>query len=631
MLVLDNISVRVAGRLLIENAAVRVPPRGRVGLVGRNGVGKSTLVGAIVGDVALEAGDIQLPARTRIGCLAQEAPDGPQSLIEVVLAADAERAALMAEAATASEPERISDIQTRLTDIDAHAAPARAAAILAGLGFSHAQQSRPCAEFSGGWRMRVALAATLFARPDLLLLDEPTNYLDFEGTLWLKEHLSRYPHTMIIISHDRDLLDVAVDHILHLDQGRLALYRGNYAAFERQRRERLVLDQKLAAKEEARRKHMQAFVDRFRATASKARQAQSRLKLLARLEPAVANVTQEVREFVFAAPARALSPPIIALDEADVGYVSGQPVLRNLSLSIGNDDRIALLGANGNGKSTLVKLISGRMAATGGRVTRAAGLKIAYFAQHQLDELDPDASVYAHLRRLMPASPQAMVRARAGALGFSGESADTPVAKLSGGEKARLLLGLATFDAPHLIILDEPTNHLDIDSRAALVEAINAFAGAVIIVSHDRHLVEACAERLWLVADAAVTPFDGDLDDYRRLVLDARRKSDSGAARAAGATAIVGSPAKRRRGAAGKRAELAPLRGRVAAAEAEVARITSRLAQIDAALANPAAYAGDAFRGTALAIERSAAVANLAQAEEQWLALMGEYERASAS
>lgn len=334
---------------------------------------------------------------------------------------------------------------------------------------------------------------------------------------------------------------------------------------------------------------------------------------------------------MFAAPARALSPPIIALDEADVGYVSGQPVLRNLSLSIGNDDRIALLGANGNGKSTLVKLISGRMAATGGRVTRAAGLKIAYFAQHQLDELDPDASVYAHLRRLMPASPQAMVRARAGALGFSGESADTPVAKLSGGEKARLLLGLATFDAPHLIILDEPTNHLDIDSRAALVEAINAFAGAVIIVSHDRHLVEACAERLWLVADAAVTPFDGDLDDYRRLVLDARRKSDSGAARAAGATAIVGSPAKRRRGAAGKRAELAPLRGRVAAAEAEVARITSRLAQIDAALANPAAYAGDAFRGTALAIERSAAVANLAQAEEQWLALMGEYERASAS
>src|SRR5262247_1990635 len=519
MLVIDDVTLRVAGKLLLEDASARIPDGARVGLVGRNGVGKTTLFRAIAGDMPIEHGEIALPSRARIGRLAQEAPDGPESLIEVVLKADPERNALLAEAETATDPHRIAEIQTRLADIGAHSAPARAAEILSGLGFSHEDQQRPCAEFSGGWRMRVALAATLFAEPDLLLLDEPTNYLDLEGTLWLEEHIARYPRTVIVISHDRDLLDKAIDTILHIDAGKLTVYRGDYSSFERQRRERQALDLKLAKAQEAQRKRLMAFVDRFRAKATKARQAQSRLKLLAKLEPITARVADEVREFDFAAPEKALSPPIVALDDVSVGYEEDRPVLRRLSLSIDSDDRIALLGANGNGKSTLVKLVAGRLAPMRGKFTRAERLKVAYFAQHQLDELDPGASAYLHLRRLMPDAAEPRVRARAGAIGFPGEMGDTAVGKLSGGEKSRLLLGLATFEGAHLIILDEPTNHLDIDSRAALIEAINAYPGAVILVSHDRYLIEACADRLWLVAAGTVAPYEGDLEEYRRLIL----------------------------------------------------------------------------------------------------------------
>ena len=511
MLSITDISVRVAGRLLIDNSSVQIVPGARVGFVGRNGVGKSTLFHAIRGDLPVESGSITLPPRWRIGSLAQEAPDGPEPLIGIVLAADRERAALLAEAETATDAHRIAEIQTRLADIGAHAAPARAASILAGLGFSTTDQQRPCAEFSGGWRMRVALAATLFAEPDLLLLDEPTNYLDLEGTLWLQDHLAHYPATLIVISHDRDLLDNAVDHIMSLEGSKLELYRGGYSAFERQRRERTLLDQKLIKKQEAQRKHLQAFVDRFRAKATKARQAQSRLKMLAKLEPIAALVTEQVRPIHIPAPAKLLSPPIIATDDVDVGYEPGHPVLSGLSLRIDNDDRIALLGANG--KSTLVKLLAERLPPEHGTVTRAAGLRVAYFAQHQLDELEADASPYDHVRRLMPDAPEAKVRARVGAIGFSGPAGNTKVEKLSGGEKARLLLGLATFNAPHLVILDEPTNHLDIDSRAALIEALNDFSGAVMLVSHDRYLLEACADRLWLVQDGTAKPFDGDLDD----------------------------------------------------------------------------------------------------------------------
>jgi ATP-binding cassette subfamily F protein 3 len=628
MLIVDELSIRVAGRLLLDHASARIPAGARIGLVGRNGSGKTTLFGVIAGEVAAEHGAVTLPQRWRIGRLAQEAPNGPESLLEVVLKADTERATLLAEAEIARDPHRIAEIQTRLADIGAHGAPARAGAILSGLGFSATDQARACAEFSGGWRMRVALAATLFAEPDLLLLDEPTNYLDLEGTLWLQQHLARYPHTLIVISHDRDLLDHSVAQILSLEDCKLGLYRGGYSAFERARAERQTLDQKLVRKQEAQRKHLQAFVDRFRAKATKARQAQSRLKMLAKLEPIATLVSEEVRPIVIPPPHRPLSPPIVAVDDVAVGYEPDRPVLRRLTLRIDDDDRIALIGANGNGKSTLVKLLAGRLAPLEGRITRAERMKIAYFAQHQLDELAPEASAYDHIRRLMPDAPEARVRGCAGGFGFSGAAANTPVASLSGGEKARLLLGLATFGGPNLVILDEPTNHLDIDSRAALIEAINDYAGAVILVSHDRYLLDACADRLWLVADGCVNPFDGNLDDYQRWVL-----SDRGASGADAHDMDTAPRRKRndiRRAAADRRAQSAPLRQRMARAEAEVARLTREIAQLDATLADGALFARDPAKAAALLKSRAATADTLAQAEDEWLAAGVELQRHTA-
>lgn len=615
MLAITDLSIRLAGRLLIDQSSVQITPGSRVGMVGRNGTGKSTLFKVIRGELAAEHGAVTLPPRWRVGSLAQEAPNGPESLISVVLKADLERDALLHEAESATDPHRIAEIQTRLVDIDAHSAPSRAAAILSGLGFSAADQLRPCAEFSGGWRMRVALAATLFAAPDLLLLDEPTNYLDLEGTLWLEDHLAHYPRTVIVISHDRDLLESSVDQILHLERGKLTLYKGTYSSFEEQRAMREMLDAKQVKRQEAERARLQAFVDRFKAKASKARQAQSRVKMLERLKPITALVTEDVREISFPAPEKILSPPIIAVDNAAVGYDPAAPVLNRVTLRIDNDDRIALLGANGNGKSTLVKLLAGRLAPFSGRVTRADKLSIAYFAQHQLDELNEDASAYGHVRKLMGDAPEAKVRARAGAIGFSGKAADTKVGKLSGGEKARLLLGLATFFGPNMIILDEPTNHLDIDSRAALAEAINEFPGAVIMVSHDRYLIEACADRLWIVADRTVTNYDGDLDEYRRLVLSARNAE-----------------APRERSAASEKPQRpksdnrGSLRKRIAEAEAEIARVGDIIAKIDAALALPDIFTRDPKQAAQLSKARANAADALARAEEQWLEASAQFD-----
>jgi ATP-binding cassette subfamily F protein 3 len=623
MLVIDDLTVRIAGRPLLENASARIVPGARVGLVGRNGAGKSTLFNIITGDIGAEQGTIEYPPRWRLGRLAQEAPNGPESLLEVVLKAHTERNALLAEAETAHDPHRIAEIQTRLVDIGAHAAPARAAAILSGLGFSIADQARPCSEFSGGWRMRVALAATLFAEPDLLLLDEPTNYLDLEGTLWLQDHLASYPSTMIIISHDRDLLDNAVNQILSLENKQLTLYRGGYSDFERLRRERMLLDQKMVKKQEAQRKHMQAFVDRFRAKATKARQAQSRLKMLAKMEPIAALVSEEVRPIHFPAPHKLLSPPIIATDEVAVGY-DDRAVLSGLSLRIDNDDRIALLGANGNGKSTLVKLLAGRLAPMHGTITRAATLTVGYFAQHQLDELDPDASPYDHVRALMPDAPEAKVRGRVGAIGFSGLAANNAVKTLSGGEKSRLMLGLATFAAPQLIILDEPTNHLDIDSRAALIEAINDYPGAVILVSHDRYLLEACADRLWLVQGGKVAPFDGDLDDYRRMVLSGEDQGVTVGSKSSPRS----DPSEVRRAAADKRAQTAPLRKRISQAEVLIAQLTRQLHKLDTTLGDGALFASDPARAAELSKTRAQVVAAIAKAEEEWLAASAALETA---
>ena len=622
MLSLTDISIRIAGRLLIDRSSIQITPGSRVGFVGRNGTGKSTLFRAIRGEVPTETGTIALPPRWRVGSLAQEAPDGPDSLIEVVLRADTERDALLREADIAQDPHRIAEIQTRLVDIDAHSAPSRAAAILSGLGFPAADQLRPCQEFSGGWRMRVALAATLFAAPDLLLLDEPTNYLDLEGTLWLEDHLANYPRTVIVISHDRDLLETSVDQILHLDRGKLTLYKGSYSSFEDQRAAREMLDARHARRQAEERKRLQDFVDRFKAKASKARQAQSRVKMLEKMKPVAALVTQDVREIQFPTPEKTLSPPILASDGVVVGYDPAAPVLNRVTLRIDDDDRIALLGANGNGKSTLVKLLAGKLAPFAGKVVRADKLSVGYFAQHQTDELDLDGSPYDHLRRLMPDTPESKVRARVSAIGFSGKAGDTLVKDLSGGEKARLLLGLATFAAPNMIILDEPTNHLDIDSRAALAEAINAFPGAIIMVSHDRYLIEACADRLWVVADHTVTPYDGDLDDYRRSILSSRSTDTRGRAddrprseRARGEP--KGEP---------KRGRRASPRQRIADAEAEIARINGIIAKIDAALALPDLFQRDPKQAAQLGKARAAAATALQRAEDEWLTASSDAE-----
>ncbi|MBO6725586.1 MAG: ABC-F family ATP-binding cassette domain-containing protein [Rhizobiaceae bacterium] len=620
MLTISNLSLRVAGRLLIEEASLSLPAGAKAGLVGRNGTGKTTLFRAITGELAPEKGEISFPKNTRIGQVAQEAPGTDEALIDIVLAADTERASLLGEAETAIDPHRIAEIQTRLADIDAHSAEARAATILAGLGFDQDAQQRPASSFSGGWRMRVALASVLFAQPDLLLLDEPTNYLDLEGTLWLENYLSNYPHTVLLISHDRDLLNRTVSSIAHLEGRKLTLWRGGYDQFERQRAERAELLEKTRVKQEAARKHMQSFVDRFRYKASKARQAQSRLKALEKLQPVESMLDGSVTPFRFPEPDKTVASPIIALEKGAVGYAPGQPVLSNMTLRIDADDRIALMGANGNGKSTFAKLLSDRLKLETGRITVAPGLKVAMFAQHQLDDLRPEENAYEHVRRLMPAAPEAKVRARVAQFGLATEKMSTPAKDLSGGEKARLLMGLAVFEGPNLFILDEPTNHLDIDSRAALIQALNEFPGAVILISHDRHLIEATADRLWLVKDGAVAPFDGDLSDYRRIVTgqasDRREKREADKA----------SKADRRREAAQRRAALEPLAKEIKATEGLIERTRQRIEKLDGEMADPALHQAEPARISTLAKERAKLSDALSDHEERWLELSSRYE-----
>jgi ATP-binding cassette, subfamily F, member 3 len=618
MLTINDLTYRLGDRLLFDKAGAFLPARARTGFVGRNGAGKTTLFRLIAGEIAAETGNIALPARTRLGRVEQEAPGGPTRLIDFVLAADIERADLLERAETAQDAHDIAEIQTRLADIDAHSAPARAATILHGLGFDSDAQQRPLSEFSGGWRMRVALAAVLFSAPDLLLLDEPTNYLDLEGTLWLVDYLARYPANVLVISHDRDLLDAVATHILHLERGKLTLYKGNYASFEKQRREAALLAAKAGKKLEEQRKHLQAFVDRFRAKATKARQAQSRLKMLERMEPVTAIVDDSVLPIHLPSPEKPLSPPIISLERASVGY-GDRVVLSRLTLSLSSDDRIGLLGANGNGKSTFAKLLGGRLETMDGRMVRAAKLDSGFFAQHQVDDLNLNDTPYLVFSRLMPDAPEARVRSRAAQTGFSGARSDTKVAHLSGGEKARLLLGVATFNAPHLLILDEPTNHLDIDSRAALIEAINDYEGAVVLVSHDRYLLEACADRLWLVAEGTVRAYDGDMDDYAKLVLSKTRSDEPKRPANEPAAAPPATP---------KRRDAGQMRRALAAAEEKVEKLTTLLGRVDAALASPEAFTRNPPEAARLAAQRDELAQALAAAEEQWLALAAEAENA---
>ncbi|GAB5376692.1 MAG: ABC-F family ATP-binding cassette domain-containing protein [Acuticoccus sp.] len=627
MLKIRKLTYRIEGRTLIESADAMVQDGAKVGLVGRNGCGKTTLFNLICGDLSPESGEIELSQGQRIGRVTQEAPGTEASLIETVLAADTERAALLAEAETATDAHRIGEIHARLGDIGAYAAEARAASILAGLGFDDAAQRRPCSSFSGGWRMRVALAAILFLEPDLLLLDEPTNYLDLEGTVWLENYLARYPHTVIVISHDRDLLDVVAREIVHVDNGKLVPYRGNYSGFERQRRERAEAASRQAARVADQRAHMQAYVDRFRYKASKARQAQSRLKMLEKMPLPEPVLDETMPPISIPAPKRALSPPIIAAERVVLGY-GETAVLKRVNIRIDDDDRIALLGANGNGKSTLAKLLADKLTPMDGTVTRADRMRIAYFAQHQLDELVPGETAVDHVRaRLRFEEGEAETRSRVARMGLGTERMDTAARDLSGGERAKLLLGLATMDGCNLLILDEPTNHLDIDSRAALIEAINGYDGAVILISHDRYLVEACADRLWLVADGTVRPFEEDMAAYRELILGASRKSKSDAAPAK----TKPSAQDRRREAAEARAALAPIRKRIKAAEAEMALATKEIAARENALADPALYTNDPQKATRLSTERARWVARKDAAEEEWLAASEEYESAAAA
>jgi ATP-binding cassette subfamily F protein 3 len=624
MLIINDLSLRIAGRLLIDHASLTLPAGTKAGLVGRNGTGKTTLFRAITGDMPSETGSISYAKGTRIGQVAQEAPGTEDALIEIVLKADLERTALLTEVETATDANRIADIHTRLADIDAHSAEARAATILSGLGFDDEAQRRPASSFSGGWRMRVALAAVLFSQPDLLLLDEPTNYLDLEGTLWLENYVAKYPHTVLLISHDRDLLNRAVDNIIHLDQKKLTLWRGGYDQFERQRAEKLELQEKGRVKQEARRKHLQSFVDRFRAKASKARQAQSRIKMLEKMGTIAAFAEDSVAPFSFPAPVKTVASPIVAMEKVSVGYEANKPILKNLNLRIDADDRIALLGANGNGKSTFAKLLSDRLSADAGRMTVAPGLKVSIFAQHQLDDLRPEENAVEHVRRIMPEAPEAKVRARVAQFGLATEKMMTPAKDLSGGEKARLLMGLAVFDGPNLFILDEPTNHLDIDSREALVMALNEFPGAVILISHDRHLIEATADRLWLVKDGAVRPYEGDMDDYRTEVtgVSANAKERREADKA--------NKADRRREAAQRRQSAEPIAKEIRATEGLMDRLRIRISAIEDQLADPKLYDRDPAAATQLSKERSDLANQLARNEDKWLMLSEEYEAATA-
>jgi ATP-binding cassette subfamily F protein 3 len=610
MLHVNGLTYRIAGRLLLEDASVAIPGGHKVGLVGRNGVGKSTLLNLILGDLQSESGTVGMPRNARIGTVAQEAPGGDASLIDTVLAADLERDSLLKEAETAHDPHRISEIQLRLADIDAHSAPARAATILSGLGFSEETQAGPCSALSGGWRMRVALASALFASPDVLLLDEPTNYLDLEGTIWLKSFIRSYPHTILMVSHDRDLLNDAVGAILHLERGKLTLYQGNYDSFERQRREQQALTLKLKKKQEDQRKHMEAFVERFRYKASKARQAQSRIKALARLEPIADVIEDRVYPFHFPNPEKPLAPPLVRWDHASVGYVEGKPILRNITLRLDPDDRIALLGSNGNGKSTFAKLLCGKLETSSGEMRHPPRLTVGYFAQHQLDELSPERTPYDYFTDLMPEKTQAQRRARLGSYGFGAALADSKCKTLSGGEKARLLFALAAFHAPHILVLDEPTNHLDVDSREALIHAINDYEGAVILISHDRHIIETSADRLWLVANGTVKPFDGDMDDYTDFILGrAPQKREAPAP----------SPAPVKAPAPVARANPATVKKQIQEITFKMSKLQEKIDVLDRALQDNQLYIADPKKAASFATLRAKLACELEEQETQWL------------
>jgi ATP-binding cassette subfamily F protein 3 len=623
MLHINDLTYRIGGRVLFDQASVALPAGHKAGLVGRNGTGKTTLFKMILDEVHADGGSINIRKRARIGTVAQEAPGGTITLVDAVLAADTERAQLMDEAETATDPGRISDIHTRLADIDAHSAPARAASILSGLGFSEEAQAKPCSDFSGGWRMRVALAAVLFSNPDLLLLDEPTNHLDLEATLWLENYLANWRGTMLVISHDRTLLNASVDQIIHLQATKLIRYTGGYDRFEKTRAERLANQAKMRTKQIAAQRHIQSFVDRFRAQANKAKQAQSRLKMLARMQPIASMMEDRTVAFDFPNP-EALPPPVISLEETEVGYEEGNPILTGLDLRIDMDDRIGLIGANGNGKSTLVRLLSERLKPMSGKLRKSSKLRIGYFAQHQTEELSVSSTAYETMSRRLADQPESKVRGHLGRFGFGSDKADTLVADLSGGEKARLLFAVMSLDKPHVLLLDEPTNHLDVDSRESLVHALNDFEGAVILVSHDPHLIEMVCDRLWLVDGGSCKTWDGDLDEYRAMLLDEQRSN----ARSDRSPTEENPKSRKqvRQERAKARTETANLRRAAQEAEKLVEKLEQKKTDLEAQLADPEVYEGPTKVLQELQIKVGNVKSGLIKAEDAWLKAQAKIE-----
>ncbi len=611
MLNISAITVRLGGRLILDRATAALPTGSRVGLIGRNGAGKTTLMKVIAGLGDHDDGSIEMAKSARIGYIAQEAPSGKTTPFEAVLAADTERAALLHEEEHTDDHHRIGDIHERLIAIDAHTAPARAARILVGLGFDEDMQHRPLDSYSGGWKMRVALAALLFSEPDILLLDEPSNHLDLEATMWLESFLKSYRATMVLISHERDLLNNVVDHILHLEGGKTTLYVGGYDAFERQRAERLAQQAAAKAAQDAQREKLQDYIARNSARASTAKQAQSRQKALARMEPIAAVSEDPTLSFDFPSPDE-LKPPLVTLDMAAVGYEADTPILRRLNLRIDPDERIALLGRNGNGKTTLARLLAAQLPPMEGGVSISGKMRVGYFTQYQVEELDTKDTPLEHMTRLMKGQTPGAVRAQLGRFGFSGPKATTLVGKLSGGERARLALALITRDAPHMLILDEPTNHLDVDSREALVQALNAYDGAVVIVSHDRHMIELTADRLVLVDGGEAKEFVGSLDDYTDLILKGGSKSEPAPKR---------DKKEERKAAAAAREAAALARKTLNTAEAEMAKLTQRLSEIDKAMFDPSSATGDDAKLTMTELMklRAEVAEKIAVAETKWM------------
>jgi len=622
MLNFSNITIRLGGRAILDRASAALPSRARVGLIGRNGAGKSTLMKALIGSIDPDDGEIEMPRSTRIGYIAQEAPAGDATPFDTVLAADVERAALLEESETCEDPDRVGEIHERLMAIDAYTAPARAARILVGLGFDEEMQGRPLDSYSGGWKMRVALAALLFSEPDLLLLDEPSNHVDLEATLWLENFLKSYPAMMVVISHERDLLNNVVDHILHLDGGKTILYTGGYDSFERQRAERAAQLAAAKASQDAQRAKLQDYIARNSARASTAKQAQSRAKALAKMQPIAAMADDPSLSFDFPSPSDELKPPLVTLDLASVGYTPGKPILSRLNLRLDPEDRIALLGRNGNGKTTLARLLAAQLKPMDGEMAVSGKMRVGYFTQYQVEELDGDDTPLEHMTRLMRGMTPAAVRAQLGRFGFSGAKATTKVGKLSGGERARLALALITREAPHMLILDEPTNHLDVDTREALVQALNAFEGAVVLVSHDRHMIELTADRLILVDGGVAEEFRGSLDEYTDLILGKNQpKGDAGG---------KGSKKDKKAAQQAREREQA-LRKTVKAMEDQLARLTARRNEIDRALFDPKTAAPqDARRTTTELMKlRADVVKELESLEIEWLEACETLEGAS--